>query len=85
MVNNPKEDNDNTTYDTSVLINDMLTVVGNSDINNSIPMSLPNDPNNLNIPVIHSLGTIEVPDILAADNDNIMFILAQAIPSYLIM
>ena len=73
IFNNSIQNNNSTTFENDILINDILTVTGGNDINNFVPVALPNDPNNLNIPIINSLGTIQTTDMLASNNGEYAF------------
>ena len=50
----------------SAIINGVLSV--GSDFTEFIPMPLPSDPDNLNIPIINSMGTIQTTDLMIAKN-----------------
>ena len=78
MFNNPIQNtsgfSDDATFNANVIVDNTLTVKFNKNIDNFVPVVLPNDTeNNLNIPAINSLGTIQSTDILSADNGKINF------------
>ena len=70
VLNNPIETNlgiiasseDTLATLNSVILHGVLSV-GN-DLTQFIPMPLPSDPDNLNIPIINSMGTIQTTDLI---------------------
>ena len=78
IFNNPIQNtsgfSDDATFNANVIVDSILTVKFNKNINDFVPVVLPNDTQfNLNIPAINSLGTIQSTDILSADNGKINF------------
>ena len=79
VLNNPIETNlgiiasseDTLVTFISAIINGVLSV--GSDFTEFMPMPLPSDPDNLNIPIINSMGTIQTIDLMIAKNGVIHF------------